>query len=87
MNIKLVDSLIQVIDSLSAAEQELLHQRLNQKQVWQAARQRLYAIHAQVRHSQGGKTIALPAADLIWQERQQRDKQVLEAVFPESTAL
>ncbi|MGF1518649.1 MAG: hypothetical protein ACFCVB_12700 [Nodosilinea sp.] len=87
MNAKLVNSLIQVIDSLSAAERELLHQRLNQKQVWQAARQRLYTIHAQVRHGQGGKTMALPAADIIWQGRQQRDKQVLEAVFPDSTAL
>ena len=69
MNVKLVDSLIQVIESLSEAERELLHQRLNQKQVWQAARQRLYAIHAQVRHSQGGKPMAIPTADLIWQGR------------------
>ncbi len=57
MNSKLVDSLVQVIESLSEAARELLHQRLNQKQVWKAVRQQLYAIHMQI--------IQLPATERL----------------------
>ena len=78
MNEKLVNSLVQVIESLSEAERGLLREKLSRKQLWKENKQRLYEIHQCIRRRNGGSPLEVSAEAMIEQERQQRDQQLLD---------
>ncbi|WP_017298186.1 hypothetical protein [Nodosilinea nodulosa] len=77
MNTKLVDSLLQVIESLSEAERSLLYNKLDRKAAWKASQNRLRHLHQRLQQGDDGSMANLPIADLINQERQQRDQVLL----------
>ncbi len=87
MNTKLVDSLLQVIESLSEPERHLLYTKLDRKAAWKASQSRLSYLHERLRQAQAGDIADLPVADLLHQERQQRDQVLLSSVSPEPNAL
>jgi hypothetical protein len=86
MNVKLIDSLVKVIASLSEAERNLLHQKLNHQQTWQVSQRRLLALHQRIQSSTGGMALDIQTEDLIHQQRQQRDQQLTSLCLPESNA-
>jgi aspartate/methionine/tyrosine aminotransferase len=86
MNVRLVDSLVQTIESLTVEERSLLVQRLNRRQSWEKAKQRLRAIHDQIRQFRQGQPISPAPEELIQQMRDERDQALFGACFPEASA-
>jgi hypothetical protein len=86
MNTKLVNSLLQVIQSLSEAERRLLYTKLDRKAAWEVSQNRLRHLHQRLRQVNVGDIANLPIADLLHQERQQRTNILLSSVSPESDA-
>lgn len=87
MNTQLIDSLVQIIQSLSHEERQLLDQRLDPQTNWQAIQQDLAQIHEQITARRGGVPLNLSSdniADQIHQMREDRDQQLMEACFPNS---
>lgn len=83
MNTKLVDSLFQVIESLSEPERSLLYAKLDRKAVWKVSQNRLRQLHQRLRQDNGGDIAHFPIADLLDQERKQRDYILLSSISPE----
>jgi hypothetical protein len=79
MNVKLVESLVQVIEALSDEERSLLQARLDRRQVWKLNQQRLSTIHKRIRQQKRQHRQDVPVEDLIYEARQQRDEQELSA--------
>jgi hypothetical protein len=86
MNTKLVNSLLQVIQSLSEAERRLLYTKLDRKAAWEVSQNRLRHLHQRLQQVNVGDIANLPIADLLHQERQQRTNILLSSVSPESDA-
>ncbi|MBE9155942.1 hypothetical protein IQ265_03715 [Nodosilinea sp. LEGE 06152] len=86
MNTKLVNSILQVIESLSEAERRLLYTKLDRKAAWKVSQNRLRHLHQRLRQTNGGDMADLPIADLLHQERQQREHILLNSVSPEPNA-
>lgn len=72
MNTKLVDSLLQVIESLSEAERSLLYTKLDRKAAWKVSQKRLRSLHPHLRQSNEADMTNLPVAELIQQGWEQR---------------
>lgn len=87
MNTKLVDSLLQVIGSLSEAERSLLYTKLDRKAAWKASQNRLRSSHLRLRQSNETAMANLPVAELLHQEREQRDQNVLSGILPKPQTL
>ena len=77
MNTKLVDSLLQVIESLSEPERHLLYAKLDRKAAWKASQNRLRYLHERLRQAQACNIAGFSIADLLQQKRQQRDQDTL----------
>jgi hypothetical protein len=86
MNTKLVDSLLQVIGSLSEAERSLLYIKLDRKAAWKASQNRLRHLHQRLRQTNGTDIAHFSITDLLDQEREQRNQVLLSSVPPESNA-
>ncbi len=84
INVPLVESLVQVILSLSKEERELLEEKLNRKKNWRETLKQIDELQAQIREDRGGKPFNPPIAEIIHQMREERTEQILQACFGES---
>ena len=87
MNIQLVNSLVQVIESLSDEERQLLEERLSRKKSWELTRQRLTQLHDQIIARREGDASNLSTEDVveqIHQMREERTQQITDAGFSTS---
>lgn len=85
MNTKLVESLVQIIESLSNEERQILEERLNRKRSWEETKQQLTQIHTQISARRGGKPLDISTediSDLIHQMREERTQHLMEAISP-----
>ena len=85
MNTKLVDSLVQIIQSLTSEEKNLLEEKLHSRNKWEIQRKKLQEIHAQILARRGGKPLNISSeeiSELIHQMRDERTQQIMEAVSP-----
>ena len=57
MNTQLVDSLVQIIESLTKDERSLLEKRLQAKPNWEAIEQQLDQLQVQIRADRGGTSL------------------------------
>lgn len=83
-NVPLVESLVQVILSLSQEERELLEEKLNRKKNWQETLKQIDELQAKIREDRGGKPFNPPIDKIIHQMREERTEQILQACFGES---
>jgi len=72
MNVPLVESLVQVILSLSKEERSLLEEKLNRKKNWRETLKQIDELQAQIREDRGGKPFNPPIAEIIHQMREER---------------
>jgi hypothetical protein len=75
MNTKLVESLAQIIQSLSREEQALLEEKLKPRSNWEEQQKKLQEIHAQIAARRGEESLDLGLADYIQQGRDERTAQ------------
>lgn len=80
MNTKLIESLVQIIQSLRGEEQQLITQRLNRKQQWEDTKSRLRSLQSQIYHEHGQTSLDL-VENAIHQGREERDTELMDA-FP-----
>ncbi|GAB1540719.1 hypothetical protein NUACC21_33880 [Scytonema sp. NUACC21] len=88
MNTQLVDSLVQIIQSLSQEERTLLDKKL-QKSDARAAFQRLIELGDKINARREGKPFDPPIEDYIQQTREERNEQhdqLMHSFFPKSEA-
>lgn len=86
MNTKLIDSLVQIVESLSPEEQNLLEEKLKAhttKHNPQEEYQKLVQLREQIFARRGGKPLNPPPEEIIQQMREERDEQFMRASFPE----
>jgi hypothetical protein len=86
MNIPLVESLVQVILSLSPEERALLEERLHRKTNWRETLQQIDEHRAAAYAERSGKPFDPPIEETIRQMREERTEQMMRACFPESKA-
>jgi hypothetical protein len=83
MNTQLVQSLVQIIESLTEQERQLLTASLDRKKDWQITQQRLSQIHDQITARRGGQPLNL-ATDIvveqIHQMREERTQQLMDVI-------
>ncbi len=84
MNRPLVESLVQVILSLSPEERALLEEKLERKTNWQETLQQIDKHRAAAHAERGGKPIDPPIDEIIHQMREERTEQMMQACFPKS---
>lgn len=75
MNTKLVESLVQIIQSLNPEEQVLLEEKLKSRSNWEVQKQKLQEIHARIAARTGGQPLDLGLADYIQECRDERTAQ------------
>ncbi|NJL40768.1 MAG: hypothetical protein HC899_31535 [Leptolyngbyaceae cyanobacterium SM1_4_3] len=80
MNTKLVESLVQVIQSLTLEEKALLEEKLKPRSNWEVQKKKLQEIHAQIAARRGEESLDLGLADYIQQGRDERTAQQDELV-------
>ncbi len=83
MNIQLVESLIQVINSLSPEERNLLEEKLKHRSDWEKMRSRIIERGKIIRDRNQGKPLSPSVSEIIHQMREERDEQLMQACFPE----
>ena len=83
MNTKLVESLVEVINSLSEEEKNLLQEKLQRKSDWEKQRSRIIARAQKIHARRGGKPFKPSVTEIIHQMREERDEQLMQACFPE----
>jgi ADP-glucose pyrophosphorylase len=84
MNTQLVNSLVQIIESLTEEERQLLNSHLDRNKNWQAAKLSLTQLHAQIAARQGGQPLDLSTeaiVEQIHQMREERTQQIMDACF------
>jgi len=84
INVPLVESLVQVILSLSQEERSLLEEKLNRKKNWRETLKQIDELQAKIRERRGGKPFNPPIDEIIHQMREERTEQILQACFGES---
>ena len=83
MNTKLVESLVEVINSLSSEEKNLLQEKLQRQENWEEQRNRIIARAQKIHARRGGKPFKPSVTEIIHQMREERDEQLMQACFPE----
>ena len=83
MNTKLVESLVEVINSLSEEEKNLLQEKLQRQSDWEKQRSRIIARAKKIHARRGGKPFKPSVTEIIHQMREERDEQLMQACFPE----
>jgi hypothetical protein len=81
MNTQLVDTLVQIIQSLSQEERVLLDEKLK-KPNWRETLERIEKLRSQISVRRGAKPFDPPIEEIIHQMREERDQQILSACFP-----
>jgi hypothetical protein len=85
MNTKLVDSLVEIVLSLTPEEQALLEEKLKAKKTqpnWQEEYQKLLSVRAKIFTRREGKPLEPTPEELIHQMRSERTEQLMQACFP-----
>lgn len=83
MNTKLVESLVQVINSLSEEEKNLLQEKLQHKEDWEETLERIEARRKTIHARTGGKPFEPSVTEIIHQMREERDEQLMQACCPQ----
>ena len=83
MNTQLVESLVQVINSLSEEERNLLEEKLHHKSDWEATLERIEARRKKIHARTGGKPFKPSVTEIIHQMREERDEQLMQACCPQ----
>lgn len=79
MNTKLLDSLVQIIESLTSEEQTILEEKLQAKKNkpnWQENQQKLIELRQKIFERRGGKPFEPPLDYYIQEARDERDQQL-----------
>jgi hypothetical protein len=73
MNTQLVESLVQIVRSLTPEEQSLFEAKLKaKKHNWREQRQKIHALKAEIFARRGGEALSPSPEDLIRQGREER---------------
>jgi hypothetical protein len=81
MNTKLVESLAQIIQSLSAEEQTLLEEKLKRPyEERQAAYQQLIELRGKIFARRGGEPLLPEPDEVIWQMREERTTEIMQSL-------
>lgn len=83
MNTKLVESLVEVINSLSEEEKNLLQEKLQRQEDWEKQRSRIIERAKKIYARRGGKPFKPSVTEIIHQMREERDEQLMQACFPQ----
>ena len=83
MNTKLVESLAQVINSLSSEERNLLQEKLQPQSSWEEQRSRIIKRGKIISDRNQGKPLSPSVTEIIHQMREERDEQLMQACFPQ----
>ncbi|BAZ45403.1 hypothetical protein NIES4102_24250 [Chondrocystis sp. NIES-4102] len=83
MNTKLVESLAQVINSLSSEERNLLEEKLQPQSDWEETLERIEARRKKIHARTGGKPFKPSVTEIIHQMRDERDEQLMQACCPQ----
>ncbi len=83
MNTKLVESLVEVINSLSEEEKNFLQEKLQRQSDWEKQRSRIIERAKKIHARRGGKSFKPSVTKIIHQMREERDEQLMQACFPE----
>ena len=83
MNTQLVESLVQVINSLSEAEKNLLQEKLQRQSDWEQQRSRIIERAKKIHARRGGQPFKPSVTEIIHQMREERDEQLMQACFPQ----
>jgi hypothetical protein len=82
MNTKLVDSLVQIIESLTPEEKALLNRKLKpQQNQKQQEYQKLLELRARIFVRRGGQLLIPPGEEIIRQMREERTDELVQACF------
>ena len=84
MNTKLVESLVEVINSLSEEEKNLLQEKLQRQEDWGKQRSRIIARAKKIHARLGGKPFKPSVTEIIHQMREERDERLIQACFPQN---
>ncbi len=82
MNTQLVESLVQVINSLSSEERNLLQEKLQRQVDWEKTRSRIIKRGKTIKDRHQGKPFSPSVTEIIHQMREERDEQLMQACFP-----
>ena len=83
MNTQLVESLIQVINSLSPGERNLLNEKLQRQSDWETMRSRIIKRGKIISQRNQDQPPSPSVSEIIHQMREERDEQLMSACFPE----
>ena len=83
MNTKLVESLVEVINSLSEEEKKLLKEKLKPESNWEETLERIEARRKKIHARTGGKPFKPSVTEIIHQMREERDEQLMQACLPQ----
>ena len=83
MNTKLVESLVQVINSLSEEEKKLLDEKLKPQSDWEETLERIEARRKKIHARTDGKPFEPSVTEIIHQMREERDEQLMQACLPQ----
>ncbi len=86
MNTQLVESLVQVINSLSKEERNLLQEKLQRQSNWEEQRSRIIERAKKIHARRGGKPFKPSVTEIIHQMREERDEQLMQACCPQDEA-
>lgn len=81
MNIQLVESLVNAIQALSPEERELLNEKLSDQSNWQNLRSKILTNAKAIEQRLGGKPFEPDIDEIIAQMREERDEQLMTALF------
>jgi CHASE3 domain sensor protein len=82
MNTQLIESLVQVINSLSSEEKNLLQEKLQRQEDWEKQRSRIIERAKKIHARRGGKPFKPSVTEIIHQMRDERDEQLMQACCP-----
>jgi hypothetical protein len=82
MNIELVDSLVNIILALSPEERQLLNEKLTPKSNWQSLRAKILENAQEIQQRIGGQAFEPGIDEIITQMREERDEELIAALFP-----
>ncbi len=83
MNTQLVESLVQVINSLSEEERNFLREKMQTQSDWEKQRGRIIERAKIISDRNQGKPLSPSVTEIIHQMREERDEQLMQACFPQ----
>lgn len=88
MNKLLIESIVQLVNSLPLEERKVVEQKIlenkDRRENWKEHLERIRKDKAELYASRGGKPLEPPVDEIIHQMREERTQQLIEACFPKS---